>query len=127
MFTSVFLILVWLCILLLGGVALSAAPIVQSPAKVVRVGTASWYGAECAGRIMANGKKFVPEKLTCASWHYPLGTTLIVTHGQKSVRVKVTDRGPAKRLHREIDLSAAAFKKLSSLDEGLIQVTVSEL
>jgi len=126
-FTSAFIITIFLACILLGGVAVSSAAYVSPPAKIIRTGIASYYGAECAGRIMANGKPFIPEKMTCASWHYPFGTVLIVTHGQKSVRVTCTDRGPAKRLHREIDLSAAAFKKLAPLDMGLIQVTVSEL
>jgi rare lipoprotein A len=85
-------------------------------------GPASWYGAECHGKLMANGKPFDMNALTCASYNYPLGTTLLVTSGTKSVVVKVTDRGPNRRLKREIDLSRAAFKRLAPLDNGLIQV-----
>src|SRR5256885_351299 len=40
---------------------------------------ASWYGEEHRGRLMANGKRFNPDKLTAASWFYPLGTTVRVT------------------------------------------------
>ena len=37
-------------------------------------GLASWYGEELRGKLMANGKRFDPDKLTAASWFYPLGT-----------------------------------------------------
>ena len=90
-------------------------------------GTASWYGEEHRGHIMANGRPFNPDKLTCASWHYSFGTKLKVIHGAKSVIVEVTDRGPAKRLHRIVDLSAAAFKQLDDPDLGLIAVTIVKL
>ena len=76
---------------------------------------------------MANGQRFNPDKLTAASWFYPLGTTVVVTHDDKSVVVEITDRGPAKRLvqqGRTIDLSRAAFGKLASTELGLIDVSV---
>jgi rare lipoprotein A len=98
-------------------------------------GFASWYGEDHRGRLMANGKKFDPDKLTAASWFYPLGTRVRVTtyeaHNGKtqprSVLVTITDRGPAKDLvddGRIIDLGYAAFKKLAHPDLGLISVKV---
>jgi rare lipoprotein A len=98
----------------------------------VLVTTSSWYGAECEGKLMANGKPFNPAAMTCASWDYPLGTRLHVSHFDgrhtQSVWVTVTDRGPAKRLYRKgrrLDLSRAAFERLDSLDKGLIEVSIS--
>ncbi|MGD0060979.1 MAG: septal ring lytic transglycosylase RlpA family protein [Verrucomicrobiia bacterium] len=88
---------------------------------------ASWYGEKHRGLRMANGQRFDPDKLTAASWFYNLGTTVVVTHENRSVIVKITDRGPAKRLLGEgikIDLSRAAFAKLADPDLGLINVTV---
>jgi len=81
---------------------------------------------------MANGKPFNPDKLTAASWFYPLGTRVRVTVSdrlmqRKSVLVTITDRGPALDLVREgrvIDLGQAAFKRIAPPDLGLIQVTV---
>jgi rare lipoprotein A len=81
---------------------------------------------------MANGQKFDPDKLTAASWFYPLGTRVRVTVNapefeSRSVMVTITDRGPAKRLvdqGRVIDLARAAFQKISYLDLGLVQVLV---
>ncbi len=79
---------------------------------------------------MANGKPFDPDKLTAASWVYPLGTKVRVelpgsTH--RVVYVTITDRGPAWELVRKgrvIDLSLAAFRELSSPDLGLVAVVV---
>ena len=95
-------------------------------------GLASWYGEEHRGKLMANGRKFDPDKLTAASWFYPLGTRVrvTVTAGSlppRSVLVTITDRGPAKRLvhdGRIIDLSRGAFMKLAGPDLGLISVVV---
>lgn len=89
---------------------------------------ASWYGDELRGRPMANGKPFNPDRLTAASWNFPLGTRVRVTHGSNSVEVLITDRGPNRRFKdREIDLSRAAFKRLAPLDKGLIPVKVTPL
>ena len=92
------------------------------------IGKATWYGRAHAGKLMANGKPFDPSKLTCASWFHPFGTVLRVYHGAKHVDVKVTDRGPAKRLVRDdnriVDLSEAAFKILAPLTQGKIEVRI---
>lgn len=92
--------------------------------------TASWYGDEHRGKLMANGKLFNPDNLTAASWQFPLGTRVLVRSGNKEIVVTITDRGPAKRLvaqGRIIDLSAAAFKKLADPRKGLIEITVQKL
>lgn len=83
---------------------------------------------------MADGHRFDPDKLTAASWFYPLGTRVRVrlkspAKPSRSVVVKITDRGPARNLVRAgriIDLSHAAFERLASPEIGLVKVTVSE-
>src|SRR5271168_2777379 len=88
---------------------------------------ASWYGEERRGMLMANGKRFNPDKLTAASWFYQLGTRVVVTHAGRSVVVEITDRGPAKHFvneGRKIDLSHAAFNKLANPQLGLIAITI---
>jgi len=103
-------------------------------------GAASWYGESHRGRLMANGKRFNPDRLTAASWFYPLGTKVRVTldcpqlNGKKTpprtVIVTITDRGPAHRLVRDgriIDLAHAAFKALAHPDLGLVDVKVTPL
>ena len=81
---------------------------------------------------MANGRKFDPDKLTAASWFYPLGTLVCVTVDERnlapgSIVVPITDRGPDKDLMRKgriIDLSRAAFQKIAPTEWGLVRVTV---
>ena len=79
---------------------------------------------------MANGRRFDPDKLTAASWFYPLGTKLRVSlkdEPRRSVVVTVTDRGPAKDLVRHgrlIDLTHAAFKRLATPGAGLVGVVI---
>lgn len=95
-------------------------------------GFASWYGEEHRGKLMANGHKFDPDKMTAASWFYPLGTRVRVTLSSpdfetRSVTVTITDRGPDKHLverGRLIDLAHGAFTKIASPDLGLITVVV---
>jgi rare lipoprotein A len=93
------------------------------------VGIASWYGMQHQGRKMANGKRFDRRKLTAASWYVPLGTVIRVVNLEngKSVTVTVTDRGPNFRLHRILDLSEAAARKLDYVGKGLTQVLVSPM
>ena len=106
-----------------GGTCLGAA---------AQSGAASWYGEEHRGRLMANGTPFDPDKLTAASWAYPLGAKVRVeladgAHVRRVVLVTITDRGPAWDLvhkGRVIDLSLAAFRELSSPDLGLVAVMV---
>ena len=84
---------------------------------------------------MANGKKFDPNKLTAASWFYPLGSKVRVTvkgagRPARNVVVTITDRGPSKELvrnHRLIDLSHAAFKRIAHPDLGLVRVVIEPL
>lgn len=90
-------------------------------------GIASWYGEELRGRPTASGEPFNPDDMTCAMWDVPFGTIVTVTLGNKSIKVRVNDRGPAKRLGRKIDLSKAAFAKLTSnqLEAGLVTVKLT--
>jgi rare lipoprotein A len=98
-------------------------------------GTASWYGEEHRGKLMANGKRFNPDRPTAASWFYPLGAKVLVTvnspsQPRRSVLVTITDRGPAKELVREgriIDLGQAPFTQLAPADTGLVSVIVRRI
>lgn len=104
-------------------------------AEPVGRGVASWYGEAHRGKLMANGKRFDPDKYTAASWFYPLGTIVRVTlhssgHPRRSVLVTITDRGPARDLVREgriIDLGRAPFKHLAQPDNGLVYVSVQPI
>ena len=113
--------LVWLLLL---GVA-AGAPLARAP----QCGLAAWYGEEHRGKLMANGQPFDPDQLTAASWFYPLGTKLLVSAAGSSnqVEVVVTDRGPSRKYLRQgrlLDLSRAAFERLTTTAQGLLQVRV---
>ena len=118
-------ILLWASLILAGASTTEAS-------MVAKKGLASWYGEAHRGKLMANGKRFNPDKLTAASWFYPLGTKVRVTakasdNSARSVLVTVTDRGPADDLVREgriIDLAHAAYKRLAHPDLGLVSVSV---
>src|SRR5213595_1274079 len=107
---------------------LVAAMITASAHVPPTAGSASWYGEAHRGKLMANGKKFDPNKLTAASWFYPLGSKVKVMHWApgrppRSVLVTITDRGPARELVRDgriIDLAHAAFQRLGNPNVGLI-------
>jgi rare lipoprotein A len=92
--------------------------------KTQYMGTASWYGSDRQGKKMANGKPFDRNKLTAASWYFPLGTTIRVVNVEngESVVVTITDRGPNLRLHRILDLSEAAAQRLGYVGQGLAPV-----
>jgi rare lipoprotein A len=91
--------------------------------------TASWFGAELRGAVQASGIPFDPDELVAAMWDVPFGTELSVVEPVtgRSVVVTVTDRGPAHRLGRCIDLSTAAFTRLADPDVGLIEVAVAPM
>ena len=98
-------------------------------------GLASWYGEEHRGKLMANGKRFNPDRFTAASWFYPLGSRVRVTlapgsETQRSVVVTITDRGPAREFMRDgriIDLSHAPFRRLAPPLMGLVPVAVERV
>jgi rare lipoprotein A (peptidoglycan hydrolase) len=64
--------------------------------------------------------------MTCASWDYPFGERLVVINALtgKWVICRVNDRGPNKRLHRKVDLTHAAFGRISNPKKGFIYVAV---
>lgn len=92
------------------------------------VGKASWYGKQHQGRKMANGERFDKEKMTAANFDLPLGSVIRVFNldNGSSVVVTITDRGPAKRLHRILDLSEAAANTLGYKEKGITKVFYSQ-
>ncbi len=92
--------------------------------KPAFVGVASWYGKRHQGRRMANGGRFNRRSLTAACRSLPLGTRIRVVNLENGrvVDVTITDRGPAKRLHRVLDLSEAAARELDFIGRGETRV-----
>ena len=69
---------------------------------------ASWY---MHGTHTANGERFNPDGMTVAHKTLPFNTKLRLTHNDKSVIVRVNDRGPFIK-GRDIDLSRGVAKVL---------------
>ncbi|MCC9165449.1 septal ring lytic transglycosylase RlpA family protein [Pontibacter harenae] len=88
-------------------------------------GKASYYSRKFQGRKMANGEPYRRRKLTAAHKTLPFGTKVKVTNLQsgKTVRVKITDRGPFIS-GRIIDLSEAAAKRLNYIKAGVVPVKI---
>jgi rare lipoprotein A len=95
----------------------SHAPPAPPPATLV--GVASWYGPGFDGRRTASGEVYNQEEMTAASTIFPLGTHLMVTNlvNQKSVEVRINDRGPFRK-GRTLDLSHAAARVLGIVNPG---------
>lgn len=88
-------------------------------------GFASYYAEDFHGRLTSSGEVYDMHKLTCAHPYLPFNTWLKVTNlaNQKSVIVRVNDRGPFAK-NRIIDLSYAAAKQLGMLGPGTIYVKI---
>jgi len=76
----------------------------------------------------ASGESFSSSALTAASKTYSFGTRLKVTNkaNGQSVVVRVNDRGPYVS-GRCLDLSSAAFSRISSLSAGVADVTYAKV
>ncbi|WP_207433458.1 septal ring lytic transglycosylase RlpA family protein [Sabulibacter ruber] len=86
-------------------------------------GKASFYADKFRGRKMANGEKYRPGKRTAAHKKLPFGTKVKVTNPQngRSVKVRITDRGPFTP-GRILDLSKSAARKLDMEKSGVVPV-----
>ena len=85
--------------------------------------TASVYGGAdgYCGKPVASGGRLDCSANTAAHRTLPFGTWVRVTHGERSVVVKITDRGPYVK-GREIDLAPAPAKRIGC--SGLCEVTL---
>ncbi len=93
-----------------------------------RFGIASWYSQtdDNIHEYTASGEPFDDAQMTCASWGYEFREQLLVINlfNGRWVVCRVNDRGPGKRLRREIDLTKAAFTKIASLRKGLLYAVI---
>ena len=93
--------------------------------KYRAVGIASWYGSAFHGRKTANGEIYDMSALTAAHPTLPLPSYVRVTnlHNNRSVIVRVNDRGPFAH-GRIIDLSQRAAELLDYKKRGTAKVRV---
>ena len=97
--------------------------------REVFYGNASWYGGlKFNGRRTASGEIYNPRKMTAAHRNLPFNTKVRVTNtkNDKSVVVKINDRGPFSH-DRIIDLSEKAASKLDLKRAGIGSVKVQVL
>jgi len=103
----------------------AASPAENAP---VTYGIATWYGGVDGfdlGDGMADGSPFNPDDPTiAASNQWPLGTRLLVCHGERCIEVCVRDRGA---FGHSLDLSRGAFAMLAPLSTGVIDVVVQRI
>ena len=88
-------------------------------------GMASWYGSDFHGRRSASGEIYNQNTLTAAHRSLPFGTRVRVTnvHNNRSVVVRINDRGPFIG-GRVIDLSTAAARNLGMMGSGVAPVRI---
>jgi len=92
------------------------------------IGQASWYGKRFHGKLTASGEKYNMRAYTAAHKTLPFGTVVRVinTTNNKSVDVKINDRGPFVR-GRVIDLSQKAFEQIGNTSKGVVPVRIEIL
>jgi rare lipoprotein A len=99
------------------------------------------HGAECAGKMLlashygsesgnrtATGERFDGSSLTAAMpSRAHLGERWRVSYAGRSIVVRINDIGPAPRLHRDIDLSTAAARRIGMIRAGVARVCAERL
>ena len=96
-----------------------------SNGEIYETGVASYYGGRFHGRRTASGERYDKNAFTAAHKTLPFGTVVRVTAewNQKSVDVRIIDRGPYSK-GRVIDLSTAAAAELGMLSKGIGTVSL---
>jgi rare lipoprotein A len=108
---------------------LAAIAQAQTPAASSETtGVCSYYARMHDGHITAAGEKFSSEELTAAHRKYPIGTKLKVTNlaNQKSVVVRVNDRGPFVK-GRSLSVTRRAARELGFVREGIAKVRIEQV
>lgn len=84
---------------------------------------ASFYASKFEGRKTASAEIYDANLLTAAHRNLKFGTYVLVTNpaNEKSVIVKVNDRGPFV-MSRDLDLSEAAAKRLEITQSGVASI-----
>jgi len=114
-YVALFIIAIWFSIAMLAVVPAHAAE---------QCGRASWYGPGFHGRLTANGEVYNQWGPTAAHRTLPFGTIVTVRWGDRSVTVRISDRGPfiAGRI---IDLSQGAATTLGMVEAGVVPVCIT--
>lgn len=99
----------------------------QVAARAGKLVVASWYGANHAGKPMANGRPFDMYADTAAHRSLPMGTKLQLTNpaNGRTATVEVTDRGPFIR-GRNLDVSYGVARKLGMVEKGVSKLRMEK-
>jgi hypothetical protein len=84
-----------------------------------RQALASWYGPGLYGNALACGGTLTPSTIGVAHKTMPCGTKLRLRYGNRSIDVRVIDRGPFSG-SREFDLTSATKQALGFPDVGTV-------
>ena len=97
---------------------------VSNPATKEETGTAVFYSDKLVGRPLTSGEKYDKNALTAAHRTLPLGTKVKVTNlkNNKTVVVRINDRGPHGPKTEIIDLSGKAAQELDMIKDGRVKV-----
>ena len=101
------------------GVLFLAGCATTSDAKPQNMST-TWY---MHGKKTANGEKFIPNGMTAAHRTLPFGTRLLLTYRDKSVIVRINDRGPFVK-GKQLDLARGAAKALGCLGNCRVKAEI---
>src|SRR5262245_33543388 len=96
------------------------------PVASEETGNAVFYSDKLVGRPLTSGEKYDRNALTAAHRTLPLGTMARVTNlkNNKSVVVRINDRGPHGSKSDIIDVSGRAAQELDFIKEGRAKVKV---
>lgn len=115
-------------------IALGLQPIqvTADPVLLTQSGKASHFGKRLHGRKTASGETFNQQALVAAHPSWAFGTIVRVTNikNGRSAKVRIVDRGPAKKARRRgviIDLSTKTAKKLAFHKYGTAAVRLEVL
>jgi len=102
----------------------ASAPAAASAAAGAETGLAAVYSDRLNGRKTASGERYNRNQLTAAHKTLPFGSLVKVTNvkNQKSVTVRINDRGPTQA-GRILDLSPAAAAKIGIHRLGMAEVS----
>ena len=86
-----------------------------------QTGLAAYYGSRLNGRRTASGERYNQDAMTTAHQTLPFGTRVKVinTKNNKSVVLRVNDRGPTQQ-GRIVDVSRRAARSLGFVRQGLV-------
>jgi len=102
------------------------APSEIAASKAPQTGTAVFYSDKLVGHALTSGEKYDKNALNAVHRTLPLGTMVKVTNlkNNKSVVVRINDRGPHGPKTEIIDLSGRAAQELDMVKDGRAKVNL---